>query len=113
MALQLWRAIRKAELVHTGIAGWPIPYGWIATPIARLLRKKLIVIVESAPWRLAPGLPRGMKARAMEWLYEGMARWCVSCSDLAIFTQEQYRRTLLARRPEIGHVIHASWIDDD
>jgi glycosyltransferase involved in cell wall biosynthesis len=113
MALQLWRAIRKAELVHAGIAGWPIPYGWIATPIARLLRKKLIIIVESAPWRLAPGLPRGVKARAKEWLYEGMARWCVSCSDLAIFTQEEYRRTLLARRPEVGHVIHASWIGED
>jgi glycosyltransferase involved in cell wall biosynthesis len=111
--LQLWRAIRKAQLVHTGIAGWPIPYGWIATPIARLLRKKLVIIVESAPWRLKPGLPRGMKARAIEWLYERMARWCVSRSDLAIFTQEEYRRTLLLRKPEIGHVIHASWIDDD
>jgi glycosyltransferase involved in cell wall biosynthesis len=113
IALQLWRAIRKAELVHGGIAGWPIPYGWIATPIARLLRKKLIIIVESAPWRLKPGLPRSMKARVMEWLYEGMARWCVSRSDLAIFTQDEYRRTLLVRKPEIGHVIHASWIDDD
>jgi glycosyltransferase involved in cell wall biosynthesis len=113
MALQLWRAIRKAELVHTGVAGWPIPYGWIAAPIARLLRKKLMIVVESAPWRLAPGLPRGMKARAMGWLCESMARWCVGHSDLAIFTQEEYRRTLLVRKPEIGHVIHASWIDDD
>jgi glycosyltransferase involved in cell wall biosynthesis len=112
-ALKLLRAIRKADLVHTGIAGWPIPYGWIATPIARVLRKKLIIIVESAPWRLAPGLPQGKKKRAMAWLYERLARWCVSRSNLAIFTQEEYRRTLPTRRPEIGHVIHASWIDED
>jgi glycosyltransferase involved in cell wall biosynthesis len=111
-ALRLWRAIRKAELVHTGIAGWPIPYGWIVTPLTRLLRKKLVIIVESAPWRIAPGVPHGLKSRLRAVVYERLARWCVSRADLAIFTQEEYRRSLL-RKPETGHVIHASWIDEN
>jgi glycosyltransferase involved in cell wall biosynthesis len=111
-ATRLWRAIRKADLVHTGIAGWPIPYGWIVTPLTRLLRKKLVIIVESAPWRIAPGVPSGLKSRLRARAYERFARWCVSRSDLAIFTQEEYRRSLL-RKPETGHVIHASWIDEN
>jgi glycosyltransferase involved in cell wall biosynthesis len=110
--MRLWRAIREADLVHAGIAGWPIPYGWIVTPLTRLLGKKLVIVVESAPWRIAPGAPSGIKSRLRAGIYERFARWCVSRSDLAIFTQDEYRRSLLSR-PAIGHVIHASWIDEN
>ncbi len=113
IAIDLWLAIRQTDIVHIGVAGWPIPYGWIATPIARILRKKLVVIVESAPWRLTVGLPRNMKARVRAQVFEQMARWCVRSADLAIFTQDEYRRTLPPRNPERGHVIHASWIDEE
>ena len=110
-AMRLWRAMRHVDIVHTGVAGWPIPYGWVVTPMARLLRKKLVIIVESAPWRIAPGLPSSFKARLTASVYERLAKWCVSRSDLAIFTQDEYRRSFLPQRPETGHVIHASWID--
>jgi glycosyltransferase involved in cell wall biosynthesis len=111
-AMRLWRAIRHVDIVHTGVAGWPIPYGWVVTPMARLLRKKLVIIVESAPWRIAPGLPSSFKARLTARVYERLAKWCLSRSDLAIFTQDEYRRSFLPQRPETGHVIHASWIDE-
>jgi glycosyltransferase involved in cell wall biosynthesis len=111
-AVRLWRAIRHVDIVHAGVAGWPIPYGWVVTPMARLLRKKLVIIVESAPWRIAPGLPSSFKARLTAKIYERLAKWCVSRSDLAIFTQDEYRRSFLAQRPGTGHVIHASWIDE-
>jgi glycosyltransferase involved in cell wall biosynthesis len=32
---------------------------------------------------------------------------------LAIFTQDEYRQSFLVHQPERGHVIHASWIDED
>src|SRR5882672_1081570 len=112
-AWKLLRAVRSAEVIHAGIAGWPIPYGWIVTPMARLLRKKLVIIVESAPWRLSAGLPQGLKSRVVASVFERLARWCVSRADLAIFTQDEYRQSLLVREPERGHVIHASWIDKD
>src|SRR5262252_5381844 len=42
----LWRAIGQAEIVHTGPGGWPVPLGWIASAIAKIRRKKLLLIVE-------------------------------------------------------------------
>jgi glycosyltransferase involved in cell wall biosynthesis len=112
-AWRMFRAVRSAEVIHASVAGWPIPYGWIATPLAKLLRKKLIIIVESAPWRLNAGSPHSLKSRITAWIYERLARWCLSHADLAIFTQDEYRKSLLVREPERGHVIHASWIDKD
>ena len=52
---RLCRAIRKAGIVHSAIAGWPIPMGWIVTPLAIIFRKPLVIVVESAPWRLQHG----------------------------------------------------------
>jgi glycosyltransferase involved in cell wall biosynthesis len=112
-AWKLLRAVRSAKVIHAGIAGWPIPYGWIVTPMAKLLGKKLVIIVESAPWRLTAGLPQSLKSRVIAGVYERLARWCVSAADLAIFTQDEYRQSLLLHEPERGHVIHASWIDKD
>jgi glycosyltransferase involved in cell wall biosynthesis len=110
--IRLWRAIAAADLVHSGVAGWPFPLGWLAIPLARLLRRRTLLIVESAPWRLQPGLPASMAARIRAGLYERLARWCMRSTDLAIFTQEEYRRSLLPGRSGSGHVIHASWIDE-
>jgi glycosyltransferase involved in cell wall biosynthesis len=112
-AWRLLRAVRSAEVIHAGIAGWPIPYGWLVTPMAKLLGKKLVIIVESAPWRLNAGSRQGLKSRITASVYERLARWCLSRADLAIFTQDEYRQSLLVREPERGHVIHASWIDND
>ncbi|MEG4394568.1 hypothetical protein [Microcoleus sp. BROC3] len=42
-----------------------------------------------------------------------MNRWCVNNANLTIFTQSQYQQSLLTKRQERGHVIHASWIDEE
>jgi glycosyltransferase involved in cell wall biosynthesis len=110
---KLWRAIRAADIVHSGVCGWPIPPGWIVAPLARLLGKKSLIIVEGASWRLQPGLVASLKSRIVASVYERMARWCLYHADLAIFTSDHYRQSLLARRREKGHVIHASWIDEE
>ena len=112
-AWRLLRAVRRAQVIHAGVAGWPIPYGWIVTPLAKLLGRKLVLIVESAPWRLDAGIPHGLKSRVRAGVYERLARRCLGCADLAIFTQDEYRQSLLSRDPAKGHVIHASWIDAD
>jgi glycosyltransferase involved in cell wall biosynthesis len=112
-AWRLWRAVRSAEVIHAGVAGWPIPLGWFVTPMAKLLGRKLVIIVESAPWRLNAGWSGVLKSRLTASVYERLARWCLSRTDLAIFTQDEYRQSLLVREPQKGHVIHASWIDND
>lgn len=104
---RLWHAVGQAEVIHCGIAGWPIPLGWLSAPIARCRGKFLVVVVESAPWRTA--VSRKEKIRAA--IFERMARWCVGMADIAFFTQQEYRDSMLLRRKERGHIIHASWID--
>ncbi len=111
IAWRLWTAIGKTEIVHLGVAGWPIPFGWLASPLAVLRSKFSIIVVESAPWRLRPGLPVTLKAKLKASLYEVLGRWCVNHCSLVIATQEEYRRTLLTASPSRGHVIHASWLD--
>lgn len=110
---RLWRAIGQADIVHTGVAGWPVPLGWLVTPIVRLRRKFYIIIVESAFWRLQPGMPATIKSRIRSSLSEILNRWCVNSADFAVFTQEEYRKSLLTKRPDRGHVIPASWIDKE
>ena len=113
---RLWKAIGDAEVVHSGVAGWPIPDGWLLTPMIRWLRKRFyIIVIESAPWRIQPGAKSTITKRLRATVSESLSRWCVNSTDLAIFTQQQYKDSFLTRQQpdEHGHVIHASWIDDD
>jgi glycosyltransferase involved in cell wall biosynthesis len=115
LPVTLWRlfgAVRNCEIVHGGIAGWPYPYGWIVVPMARLTGRRSMLIVESAPWRIQTGLRASLKTRVRAYVYERLARYCLRHTDLAIFTQDEYRRSLLPGKSESGHIIHASWIDD-
>jgi glycosyltransferase involved in cell wall biosynthesis len=109
---RLWRATRRAGIVHSGIAGWPIPMGWIVTPLVLLCRKPYVVIVESAPWRLQKGAAAGWKRRLRASLQELIGRWALSRAELAIFTQDEYRQSMMGQEASRGHVIPASWIDE-
>jgi len=46
---QLWGAIASSDIVHSGVAGWPIPMAWLVTPIVLIQRKPYLLLVESAP----------------------------------------------------------------
>ena len=109
---KLWREIGRSGMVHLGIAGWPIPLGWVAGPIALLRRKPFLVIVESAPWRLHPAARVGLSERLRAWFFECCGRWCVNHASLVIVTHDEYRRSLLTRNPVEGHVISACWLND-
>src|SRR3954467_8284944 len=54
---QLWRAIGAADVVQAGVIGWPYSLAWLANPMALWRKKKLLIVVESAPWRTS-GLAR-------------------------------------------------------
>jgi glycosyltransferase involved in cell wall biosynthesis len=109
---RLWKAILRADIVHSAIAGWPIPMGWVVTPLTLVLRKPLVIIVESAPWRLQPGLATGWKRRLRAALQEFMGRWVLRHAELVICTQDDYRQSLLGSKQARGFVIPASWIDE-
>jgi glycosyltransferase involved in cell wall biosynthesis len=110
---RLWRSIGRAEVVHTGLGGWlPISLHNLASLMARLRGRFLMVIVESSPWRLTPGQPASLQQRVLAALSEWVNRRTLRAVDLAIFTQGKYKQSLLTGRPGRGHVIHASWIDE-
>jgi glycosyltransferase involved in cell wall biosynthesis len=109
---QLWRAIGDAGIVHSGIAGWPFPLGWVANSIALLRGKQLFLVVESAPWRLTGLGDEGLRHRVRAFVTERLARFFVNRASLTLFTHEAYKQSLLTRPRRRGIVIPASWIDD-
>jgi len=110
---QLWRAVGRAKVVHSTIAGWPLPMGWLALPIAILRGKHRVIVVESAPWRLQSGLAAGWRKRLRAGIQEALGRWFVRNASLAIFTQDEYRQSMMGCQASRGHVIPASWIDEE
>ncbi|MBV8607157.1 MAG: glycosyltransferase [Singulisphaera sp.] len=113
-ALRLWRAIGESDIVHVNVGGWPISFGWIAAPIAKLRGKFVLTNIESAAWRLGWRRPLQLKGLVQALVFEAMARFCVNISDLATFTHEGYRDGMLASwRRHRGHVFSASWIDEE
>jgi glycosyltransferase involved in cell wall biosynthesis len=110
---QLWRLIGRHDFVHSIYGNWwPLSTPYLVNFVARVRGKCLMVIVEASPWRV----PRGERAsawrRVQAWSAERLNRWTLSLADLAVFTHEGYRRELLPRHVERGHVLHASWIDE-
>lgn len=111
--IRLWRAIGGARIVHAGIAGWPYPLGWIAIFIAKFRRKFVLIVVESAPWRIAIGEQPSLKRRARALICEVLNRRCVGVADLNVFTTEEYFESLVRSGRHGGIVIHASWVNDE
>jgi len=109
----LWRALGDAEVVHSGVVGWPVPLGWLLNPMAVACKKKLVVVVESAPWRLTGSAQDNWRRRIRAGITETLARWSLNHADLSIFTQEAYRTTLLTRPRGPSLIIPASWIGEE
>ena len=114
MIFRLWRAVGRAHVVHSCLGGWSlVSLENITNFSAKMRGKFLLIIVESSPWRVDRSAQAPWPRRIKAALSELVNRWCINMTDLAIFTQAQYMQSLLTKRPERGHVIHASWIDED
>jgi glycosyltransferase involved in cell wall biosynthesis len=108
---RLCKAVSRAGIVHSAIVGWPIPMGWLVTPLILIFRKPLVIVVESATWRLRDGTRAGWKRRLRALVQERMGQWVLRKAALVICTQDEYRRSLLGPKRAHGFVIPASWID--
>lgn len=112
-AATLWAETGRCRIVHSSVAGWPLPEAWFLTPMLAWRRRLHLIIVESAFWRVPAQNPdASILRRAWSRLQERLARACLDRAQLVIFTQDAYRRSLLTQ-PERGHVIEASWLDAD
>src|SRR5204863_5643793 len=110
---QLWRAVSAADVVQSGVVGWPYALGWLANPMALLCKKKLLIVIESAPWR-STGLGHvSWKRKLRAATAERLARFFVNRASLNVFSHESYRQSLLTPGRAPGVVVPATWIDDD
>jgi glycosyltransferase involved in cell wall biosynthesis len=110
--LTIWRAVGQSDIVHAGIAGWPYPLGWLAIPVARVRGKKIVVIVESAPWRRPAnaGHPT-LRKRLEAAVYETLGRWGCSLADVSFYTQSAYREQFHAAGRGAAFVAPATWVN--
>ena len=109
-AVATLRAVAGADVVHSGVAGWPLPPGLLANPLAVLLRKRLVIVIESAFWRVSDATA-SRKAHLRHSLTEALARWSVRRADLSIFTHDVYRQQLSGGARGQTVVAPASWLD--
>jgi glycosyltransferase involved in cell wall biosynthesis len=113
----IWSAIGAADIVHSGVSGYPIPMGWLAVPVARLRSRKNLMIVESAPWRSPPDKAdpplRKLRKQAESIVFEWMARWCCAQADVSFYTQPAYREEFHGAAPNPGYVTPATWINSE
>jgi glycosyltransferase involved in cell wall biosynthesis len=110
---EMYRAVGDADIVHSAVVGWPYPLGWIGSAFAKARGRRLVVIVESAPWRLSSERERRSPRKLVRAVvYERLARWSCRAADLALFTQPAYRETLLPAHPQhAAYVTPATWIN--
>lgn len=105
----LWTAIRQADIVHCGVAGWPIPGAWYVLPLAARQKVPTVIYVESAFWRKEK--KGSLSSRIRSAVFERINRTCVRRATVSFFTHQRYKDSLLSPDDIRGHVIHASWID--
>jgi glycosyltransferase involved in cell wall biosynthesis len=111
--VRIWRAVGKADIVHDGAVGWPIPLGYYSAVAAWLRRRFHLVIMESSPWRLVPGQRARWSLRLRCFLMERLARWVARHSQLALFTSNAYRQSMVPAAASHAHVFKAAWITAD
>lgn len=109
----LWKTIGRVDIVHSGVAGWPLAIGWIANPIALARKKKLVIVVESAFWRVPEGRRASLKARIRAGVSEFLARFFVNRAHLLLVTQPSYKTSLLTTGTGRAYITPATWINDE
>jgi glycosyltransferase involved in cell wall biosynthesis len=109
----LYRKIGDSEIVHSAVAGWPIPEAWLITPILFFRKRFHLLIIESSFWRAPNGASLTIMEKFRIAVFERLNRLCIEAANLSIFTHEKYKQSLLRVNHERGHVIPASWINSD
>lgn len=113
-AARIWRTIGQADIVHSGISGWPYPLGWLANPMSVARGKKLVIVVESSwLWGRESSASWKLRLACMNPLREWAARWSCEHADLAIFTHPAYRDALRRRNRDRSFVAPAVWIREE
>lgn len=109
--LQVAKATRETEIVHTSCAGWAFSLAYYILILRPFMTFKWINVVESSFWR-KPTLGRvTLRQNISHYLNDFLVRCCVRTSDARIFTQDWYRAHYLGSH-KAALVNTAVWIND-
>ena len=109
---QVFRAIRRSDIVHTSCAGWAFPLAYYALLLRPFIRFKWVNVVESSFWVKPAQGAVSMRQRIEHHVHEFLVKRCVRASDARIFTQDGYRAAYLGSH-DAAMVNTAVWIDDE
>lgn len=110
--IRIYKSLRKADVVHSGGAGWPFSLSYFVLVLRLFIRRKWIFVVESSPWLLSAREQSPMLKRFRNALNLFLVRQCARAADARIFTHDGYRRLLLVGN-ERALVAPANWIDEE
>jgi glycosyltransferase involved in cell wall biosynthesis len=109
---QLWQAVGRARIVHTGFGSWPIREGWLVVPIAKLQKRFVLTVVESSDWR-ASGAGVSWHRRLRSYLSEVLTQFCVRIADLRLFSSKAYLLEFLPAEAPRAFVNPPSWVEEE
>lgn len=104
-------SVRRADIVHSGAVGWPVPPGLVVNPAAALSGRKLVIVIESTFWR-GDGRPRSLSGRLLGMVSEKLAHYSCRQASLCVFTHDSYARDFGRNTRGRVLVTPASWIDE-
>lgn len=107
-------AVAGADVVHSGAAGWPLPAGLAVNGAALAAGKPLVMVIESAFWRLSGPGPHRLRDRLRARWTEAFARRSLRAARLAVFTHEGYRDSLWPDGAKGRAIVTpASWLSEE
>ena len=110
----LWKAIKQAKVVHIDIFnGWPIAYGWLAVPMAKMQGKFVVTLVETDILQGSDSGPMTAKKRLRIAWSDLLAKWCAKRVDLAYIGIQECQPKFFADAPERCHLFPPSWVSEE
>lgn len=110
--LSVTRACKKAEIVHSGGAGWSFPLSFYLYFLKPFYSFKWIMLIESSFWMLTSTDKKTPRKLISNFIYKTLLARCIKTANARIFTQSFYRNYFLGSETDRTLINAASWIDD-
>lgn len=105
------KACKKAELVHSGGAGWAFPLSFYLLMLKPFYGFKWIMIIESSFWLLTTNDKHTLRKLISHYVHKFILSRCVGVADVRIFTQSYYRSLFLNNKTERTLIAPATWVN--
>ena len=107
---QVWRALRKTKIAHSGGAGWAFPIAYYLLAFRPFLRFQWVMLIESSFYRVAKGQRAGLRRRLGHYFHSALVRFCVRSADARVFTSQAYRDLFLGSSQK-SLIAPAIWVN--